>query len=194
MGTKPKVPPMTDATYINQCHLFEGRHAKCRRCTVVISPVVAVEVCANMSKYGLREDPEGTAWTRPDTAFRCIFLVRVAVMCVSERPKAVAVIPRSLVSLGSVVLLQRTLIWILRAIEVEAHAIPQNGWIPGCGAENRTTNCGICVFIQRLLIRRRVRADPSEPCSPGEFKGNSRICIRAILIASMLQVEQSGTS
>ena len=102
--------------------------------------------------------------------------------------------PKSLVSLDTVVLLQRTLIWILRAIEAEEHAIPQNGWIPGCGAENRTTNRGLCVFIRRIPIRRRVRADPSEPCFQGEILA---IYIRAILIATTvawLQVEQSGTS
>ena len=86
--------------------------------------------------------------------------------------------PKSLVSLGSVVLLQRTLIWILRAIEVEAHAIPQNGWIPGCAAEGRTTNRGLCVFIRRIPVRRRVRADPTEPCFS---RGILQFCILPIL-------------
>ena len=65
--------------------------------------------------------------------------------------------PKSLVSLSSVALLQRSLIWILRALEVEAHGIRENGRIPGCGAESRTSTRDRCNFIRRKPARRRVR-------------------------------------
>ena len=133
--------------------------------------MVAVEVCANMAQYGLLKTLKEQRGMRPDTAFRCNFLVRVAVLCVSERPKAVAV-ARSHWCRSVPWFCCSEPIWILRAIEAEAHAIPQNGWIPGCGAENRTTNRGLCVFIRRMPIRRRVRADPSEPCFQGEILAN----------------------
>ena len=103
------------------------------------------------------EDPEGTAWCEARHGFsvRIFVPVRRTVCVRSAQSRSSG--PKSLVSLGSVVLLQRALIWILRAMEVEAHAIRQNGWIPGCGAESRTSKRGPSVFIRRIFIRRRAR-------------------------------------
>ena len=72
-------------------------------------------------------------------------------------------------SLSSVVLLQRTLIWILRALEVDAHAIRQNGQIPGCRAEGRTSTRDSCVLFDGNTPRSRGRADPIDATPDGGF-------------------------
>ena len=164
--------------------------------------MVAVEVYASMAKYGLlkTEDPEGTAWYEVRHGFSVQFFGPSRRTVCVRIAQSQASGPKSLVSLGSVVLLQRTLIWILRAIEVEAHAIPQNGWIPGCAAEGRTTNRGLCVFIRRIPVRRRVRADPTEPCfSRGIlailYSPNFKIIVLQLYtVMHVEQVVQSGTS
>ena len=80
---------------------------------------------------------------------------------------------KSLVSLGSVVLLQRALIWILRAMEVEAHGIRQNGWIPGCGAESRTSSRDSCLLDRRKSTRKRTRARVPTPPPRAPILGHS---------------------
>ena len=66
--------------------------------------------------------------------------------------------PKSLVSLSSVAPLQRSLIWILRALEVEANGIRCNGRIPGCWAEGRSSTRDRCTLFRWKPARRRVRS------------------------------------
>ena len=138
-------------------HISIRTYAKSCRRAVVVSPVVAVEVCG---KYGATGDLEGKAWNdaRHGLPVRCYGPGRRDIL--TKRAQGRGSGPKSLVSLSSVVLLQRTLIWILRALEVDAHAIRQNGQIPGCRAEGRTSTRDSCVLFDGNTPRSRGRADP----------------------------------
>ena len=120
----------------------------------VISPVVAVEV---YGQIWTARDPEGKAWNEARHGFPVRFFGRGCRDVLIRRAQGRGRDPKSLVSLSSVVLLQRSLIWILRALEVDAHAIRENGRIPGCGAEGKTSARDRCIFIRWKPARRRVR-------------------------------------
>ena len=118
------------------------------------------------------EDLEGIAWCEARYGFSVrTFVQGRRPMCVGSAQSRSSGL-KSLVSLGSVVLLQRALIWILRAMEVEAHGIRQNGWIPGCGAESRTSSRDSCLLDRRKSTRKRVRAPSREPLRSAQ---NSRV-------------------
>ena len=116
--------------------------------------MVAVEV---YGQIWTARDPEGKAWNEARHGFPVRFFGRGCRDVLIRRAQGRGRDPKSLVSLSSVVLLQRSLIWILRALEVDAHAIRENGRIPGCGAEGRTSTRDRCIFIRWKPARRRVR-------------------------------------
>ena len=121
-----------------------------------------VAVGVNKPKWAT-EDLEGIAWCEARYGFSVrTFVQGRRPMCVGSAQSRSSGL-KSLVSLGSVVLLQRALIWILRAMEVEAHGIRQNGWIPGCGAESRTSSRDSCLLDRRKSTRKRTRARVPTP-------------------------------
>ena len=120
-------------------------------------------------KYGATGDLEGKAWNDAQNGLPVRFYGPGRRDILTQRAQGRGSGPKSLVSLSSVVLLQRTLIWILRALEVDAHAIRQNGQIPGCRAEGRTSTRDSCVLFDGNTPRSRGRADPIDATPMGDF-------------------------
>ena len=120
----------------------------------MVSPVVAVEV---YGQIWAARDPEGKAWNEARHGFSVRFFGPGRRDVLIRRTQGRDSGLKSLVSLSSVALLQRSLIWILRALEVEAHGIRESGRIPGCGAEIRTSDFDRWIFIRRKPARKRVR-------------------------------------
>ena len=123
-----------------------------------------------MAKYGLFELKREKAWNEARHGLLLPIFGRGCLTACVRSAQSLKSGPKSLVSLSSVVLLQRSLVWILRALEVKAHSIHETRRIPGCGVEGRTSNRDRHIFIRWKLARKRVQTRLAKGCMSRESR------------------------